>query len=89
MKRSRAQIASQPLFNGLLILAFALIAAPAVFADVLDSHKASGHVGEQLDGYVGIVTQSPSPELKESVDDVNDKRRERYAGIAKSRCSQR
>ncbi len=85
MKRSRAQIASQRLFNGLLILAFALIAAPAVFADGLDGHKASGQVGEQLDGYVGVVTQSPSAELKELVDDFNNKRRERYADIAKSR----
>ena len=85
MKRSRAQIATQPLLNGLLVLAFALFTALAVQADTLDGYKASGLLGEQLDGYVGIVTHSPSPEVKATADDVNRKRREKYSGIAETR----
>jgi len=85
MKRSRAQIAAQRLLNGLLILALSLIAVPAAWADALDSYKKSGQVGEQIDGYVGSVTKSPSAEIEATVSDINKKRREKYAGIAKTR----
>ena len=85
MKRSRAQLARQGPLNGLLVLALALFAAPAALADGLDDYKASGEVGEQLDGYVGIVSQSPSAEVKATVDGINKKRREKYVGIAEAR----
>ncbi len=85
MKRSRPQIASQRLLKGLLILALALIAAPTARADALNDYKQSGQVGEQRDGYVGIVTKSPSAELEATVSDINRKRREKYAGIAETR----
>jgi len=85
MKHLRAQLAMRNSTKGLLILALALFAAPAVLADGLDTYKASGEVGEQLDGYVGIVTGSPSAEVKATVDDINKKRRTKYASIAKER----
>ena len=85
MKHVRAQLAKQNLATGLLILALSLFAAPAVLADGLDTYKASGQVGEQLDGYVGIVTASPSGEIKATVNDINKKRRAKYASIAKER----
>ncbi len=85
MKRSRAQIASQRLLKKLLILALVLFAAPIVWAESLDSRKESGQVGEQLDGYIGIVTPTPSAELEAMVAELNKKRRERYTDIAKTR----
>jgi uncharacterized protein YdbL (DUF1318 family) len=85
MKRSYTQIASQPLPIGLLIFALAFILAPAAGAGTLDDYKASLQVGEQLDGYVGIVTKSPSAEINSTVADINKKRKDKYAGIAKER----
>ena len=85
MKHSRAQSAAQRLLIGLLVLAFGLFSAPTASADALDGHKKSGQAGEQLDGYVGIVTPSPSAELKATVADINEKRRQKYADIAKTR----
>jgi len=85
MQRERAPIATQYVLAGLLFFAFALIVAPTARADTLDDLKASGQVGEQVDGYVGIVTPSPSDELKALVDDINGKRRKRYAEIARKR----
>ncbi len=46
----------------LALLAGLAFAAPA-FAIDLDSAKAQGLVGERQNGYVGIVTSSPTPEL--------------------------
>ncbi|MEO0591462.1 MAG: YdbL family protein [Pseudomonadota bacterium] len=40
--------------------------------------RAAGHIGEQVDGYLGIVAQ-PTPELQRIVDDINIKRRAVYA----------
>lgn len=59
-----------------------LLAAPALAVD-LDTAKASGLVGEQLDGYVGLVNVGAPAEVKALVDDVNQKRREHYADIAR------
>jgi uncharacterized protein YdbL (DUF1318 family) len=60
----------------------ALAAAPAL-AIGLDQAKAQGLVGEQADGYLGVVTGSP--EASALVSDVNAKRRAEYAEIAKKR----
>ncbi len=84
MRHLRAPLANY-LTNGLLILALTLIATPAVLADGLDTYKASGAVGEKLDGYVGIVTPSPSDQIRATVNDINKKRRAKYASIAKER----
>ena len=40
--------------------------------------RANGTVGEQPDGYLGIVGQ-PTPELRRLVDDINIKRRAVYS----------
>jgi len=60
----------------------AIIVAGPSFAIDLDSAKAQGLVGEQVTGYVGIVTSSPTPELKKMVDDINLRRRASYQEIA-------
>jgi uncharacterized protein YdbL (DUF1318 family) len=50
-------------------------------ADAAARLRASGKVGEQADGYLGIVG-SPSPELRAQVDAVNLKRRAYYTDLA-------
>lgn len=67
-----------PLLAFLLSLLFVM---PA-FAVDLDSAKAQGLVGEKLSGYVGIVTSTPTPELKAMVEEINLRRRASYQEIA-------
>jgi hypothetical protein len=63
-----------------LLLALALIAAPAAAID-LESAKRQGLVGEQPDGYLGTVRQTP--EAAELVRSVNQQRRQSYQDLAK------
>jgi uncharacterized protein YdbL (DUF1318 family) len=58
----------------------AALAAPA-FALDLDEARDAGLLGEQADGYVGIVGAS-SPELERLAADVNARRRAHYEEIA-------
>jgi uncharacterized protein YdbL (DUF1318 family) len=64
-----------------LVLSFA--AAPAAWAADLDSAKAAGQVGERADGYLGLVNPGAPPAVKQLVDEVNAKRKAKYAEIAK------
>ena len=62
----------------------ALLAWPASsWAVGLDQAKSQGLVGEQPNGYLGIVPASVSAEVKALVADINAKRRARYQEIAK------
>lgn len=66
-----------------LFIAFGLMAAPAL-ADrdpAYASARAAGQIGEQPDGYLGIVG-SPTTELRKLVDDINIKRRALYSSKA-------
>ena len=63
-----------------LALALLLLAAPA-FAIDLDAAKRQGLVGEQPDGYIGAVRQTP--EAVELVRTVNAQRRQGYQDLAK------
>ena len=56
-----------------------LIVSPAA-ALTLDQARAQGLVGEQPDGYVGIVQDGPG--VRELVSTVNAERRAHYQGIA-------
>ncbi len=63
-----------------LFIALGLMAAPAL-ADrdpAYASARAAGQIGEQPDGYLGIVG-SPTTELRKLVDDINIKRRALYS----------
>lgn len=65
-----------------LVLAFITsfsLAAPA-FALTLDEAKSAGLVGEQPDGYLGVV--QASTEVNALVADINSKRREKYKNVA-------
>ena len=69
-----------------LALALALLgAAPAAQAITLDEAKARGYVGERYDGYLALVDQSAPAEVRALVEEVNAKRRARYAEIAQKR----
>ena len=59
------------------VLMLALISFP-VLAQSLDQAKSQGLIGEQLNGYVGIVTSSPSSELRSMVNEINQQRRALY-----------
>ncbi len=69
-------------FLVLMGLALTLAAAPA-FALSLDEAKAAGLVGERIDGYLGVVPASAPADAKALVKTVNNKRKTRYASIAK------
>jgi uncharacterized protein YdbL (DUF1318 family) len=56
----------------------------AMIQDAAAELRASGQVGEQADGYLGIVG-SPSAALRSQVDAVNIKRRAYYTDLAAKR----
>jgi len=62
-----------------------LFGALAANAASLDDAKAAGQIGEGVDGYVHLVDNNAPAAVKALVKDVNNKRREKYASIAKTR----
>lgn len=78
---TRFQFSSTPLWAAFALLLGLLISTPALAIE-LDAAKSQGLVGERADGYLGIVVESPSAEVKALVEDVNAKRRVRYQEIA-------
>lgn len=75
-----------------LSLAFGLIltAASTVYAQaadpVVEQARSAGQVGEQVDGYLGIVNPgAASGDLKARVDQINIKRRAFYTDLAVKR----
>lgn len=58
----------------------ALLLSMAAFALDLDAAKGQGLVGEQPDGYLGVV--KATPDAVELVADINAKRRAAYERIA-------
>ena len=65
-----------------LLLACLLLLMPLSFALTLQEAKNEGLVGEQIDGYVGLVVESAPAEVIALVRDVNRQRRELYQQIA-------
>lgn len=63
-------------------LFFCLIISHSAFATTLQEAKSQGLVGEQIDGYVGLVADSIPNEVRALVQDVNDQRKQLYAQIA-------
>jgi len=53
-----------------------------VFAGDLQQVKGQGLVGEQLNGYLGVVSSDVSAEVRALVNDVNAKRKAKYESIA-------
>lgn len=75
--------------RSLIPAAFALALAAggvahAMMQDASAELRASGHAGEQADGYLGLIGSAPSP-VRAQVDAVNIKRRAYYTEIAQKR----
>ena len=68
-------------FLALLISMMAM--SVAVAASPLTQPKADGLIGEQANGYIGLVKQNVPADIKKLVNDVNAKRRAGYQNIAK------
>lgn len=67
------------IFVGLVtgLLAFSVAAASP-----LTKPKADGLIGEQANGYIGLVRQDVPPEIRKLVNDVNARRKAGYQEIA-------
>lgn len=65
-----------------LIVALVLWAAPVTAQSMsLDEAESRGLVGEQLNGYLGVVQSAPG--VQALVDDINLKRRQLYRDVAR------
>jgi len=64
------------LFISLLAVSVAVASSP------LTQPKAGGLIGEQANGYLGLVTQSAPANIKKLVNDTNAKRKAGYQKIA-------
>ena len=64
------------------IFVFTMTLVSVAHAITLQEAKSEGFVGEQRDGYVGIVNNSASAEIRTLLNDVNSQRRQRYQQIA-------
>ncbi len=69
------------LLVSLVVITAALNAVPASASD-LDDAKRAGQVGEQANGYLGLVQSSAPSAIQRLVQDVNQKRRAEYQRIA-------
>lgn len=58
------------------------LAAVSAAASELDDAQAAGYAGEQIDGYLGLVTVDAPESVKALVERVNEGRRAKYAEIA-------
>lgn len=65
-----------------LALTFSILLVPFSYAITLQEAKAEGLVGEQRDGYVGLVANNASAEVRALIQDINNQRRQRYQQIA-------
>ena len=54
----------------------------SAFAMDLQQAKSAGWVGEQIDGYVGLVRSDAPPAVRQLVNSINEQRRQHYRRIA-------
>lgn len=73
------KLISKKIFSFLAIGLF----ASQVWALDLDSAKSAGLIGEQANGYLGIVSKPASDEVVTFVKEINSKRKTKYLEIAK------
>ena len=65
-----------------LLTAAAITAGSAALALDVQDAKSAGWVGEQRDGYLGLVSASAPPDAKKLVTEINEARRASYQEIA-------
>lgn len=63
-------------------LLICLLSISVAMAGSLDQPKADGLIGEQANGYLGLISQNVPADIKALVRDVNAKRKARYQSIA-------
>lgn len=51
----------------------------------VDAAKSAGIVGEQADGYLGLVTGTASSEIRAAVNDINIQRKQAYTRMARDK----
>lgn len=68
----------------ILALVLSLAAALPAMARPLEAERAQGLVGDQADGYLGVVTGG-NPALQAQVAQINTQRAQQYAEIARQR----
>jgi len=61
-----------------------MLTASVALAGPLTKPKADGLIGEQANGYIGLVTQNAPADIKKLVDEINAKRKAGYQEIAAS-----
>jgi len=76
--RSALSTAALALAALLLLLA----AAPSARALDLETAKASGWVGERIDGFIGQVDPNAPAAVKQLVQEINARRKQKYTEIA-------
>lgn len=69
----------------ILLTIFLALAISNTFASDLSVVKEKGLVGEQPDGYLGLIDKSADDKVKALIAEVNSKRKAVYLGIAKKR----
>ncbi len=69
--------------NTFLALLISMMAISVAVASPLTQPKADGLIGEQANGYIGLVKQNVPADIKKLVNDVNAKRKAGYQKIAK------
>ncbi len=65
------------------LLTLLLTLAPAAWAISLQDAKQQGLVGEQRDGYIGLVVSTTNAEVSQLIAEVNRERLARYEQIAR------
>jgi len=65
-----------------LMLIISILSASVAVASPLTKPKADGFIGEQANGYIGLVKQDVPADIKMLVKDVNAKRKAGYQKIA-------
>ncbi|GJL63925.1 MAG: hypothetical protein NPIRA04_25790 [Nitrospirales bacterium] len=67
----------------ILLISMSLHAGNAAFAATLDEAKSQGFLGETVSGYLALVTPTAPQEMKALMNEVNQKRKDKYQEIAK------
>ena len=68
--------------NVFLALLISMMAVSVAVASALTKPKADGLIGEQANGYIGLVRQDVPADIRKLVNDVNAKRKAGYQKIA-------
>ena len=66
----------------LLALLISMLTVAVAVASALTKPKADGLIGEQANGYIGLVKQDVPADVKKLVKDINAKRKAGYQKIA-------